>query len=218
MWIRSIASNFRSQPRPVGQMIETMYPASRRTVASCHTRRSKGLGRFSTRIRTLRGETRHSGVGITAFASGRVRFRRGAEGHAIIDQVHSSSRLAPRTARSPIGSAEDFAAQEDVALEPSLPCDGWGWLLVIEPPGPPPRYRRRAAGVDARGGAAHLRQPERDRSPLRVELVPPGDRAHTALLAAVEEQLDLVLPRHLQEILDQDSPRCLVEHDPAPML
>src|SRR6185503_563544 len=50
----SIDSNFFSQPFPVGQMIETPYPASRRVVASCHTRRSNGLGRFSTRIRTRR--------------------------------------------------------------------------------------------------------------------------------------------------------------------
>ncbi len=48
----SIASNFFSQPLPVGQMIETPYPASRSVVASCHTRRSNGLGRFSTRKRT----------------------------------------------------------------------------------------------------------------------------------------------------------------------
>src|ERR1700741_4186362 len=49
-----IDSNFFSQPFPVGQMIETPYPAARRVVASCHTRRSNGLGRFSTRIRTRR--------------------------------------------------------------------------------------------------------------------------------------------------------------------
>src|SRR6185436_9425954 len=35
-------------------MIETPYPAERRVVASCHTRRSNGLGRFSTRMRTRR--------------------------------------------------------------------------------------------------------------------------------------------------------------------
>src|SRR5438105_5719991 len=33
-------------------MIDTPYPASRSAVASCQTRRSNGLGRFSTRIRT----------------------------------------------------------------------------------------------------------------------------------------------------------------------
>src|SRR6185503_6767505 len=54
MSMPSIASNFFSQPFPVGQMIETPYPASRRVVASCHTRRSNGLGRFSTRNRTRR--------------------------------------------------------------------------------------------------------------------------------------------------------------------
>src|SRR5690348_14785177 len=52
MSMPSIASNFFSQPLPVGQMIETAYPASRSVVASCHTRRSNGLGRFSTRNRT----------------------------------------------------------------------------------------------------------------------------------------------------------------------
>src|SRR5262245_30908259 len=36
-------------------MMETAYPASRSVVASCHTRRSNGLGRFSTRKRTRRG-------------------------------------------------------------------------------------------------------------------------------------------------------------------
>src|SRR5262245_41364345 len=56
MSIPSIDTNFSSQPFPVGQMIETPYPASRRVVASCHTRRSNGLGRFSTRIRTRRGD------------------------------------------------------------------------------------------------------------------------------------------------------------------
>src|SRR5262245_60077998 len=33
-------------------MIETTWPASRRALASCQTRRSKGLGRFSTRMST----------------------------------------------------------------------------------------------------------------------------------------------------------------------
>src|SRR4051812_29485852 len=33
-------------------MIDTVYPASRNAVASCQTRRSNGLGRFSTRMRT----------------------------------------------------------------------------------------------------------------------------------------------------------------------
>src|SRR6266571_6499393 len=36
-------------------MIDTRYPASRSAVASCHTRRSNGLGRFSTRINTRLG-------------------------------------------------------------------------------------------------------------------------------------------------------------------
>src|SRR5689334_6927986 len=52
MSIPSIASKCASQPRPVGQMIETTYPASRSVVASCHTRRSNGDGRFSTSMRT----------------------------------------------------------------------------------------------------------------------------------------------------------------------
>src|SRR3954469_24683651 len=52
MWMPSIASKCASQPRPVGQMIETTYPASRSAPASCHTRRSNGDGRFSTSIRT----------------------------------------------------------------------------------------------------------------------------------------------------------------------
>src|SRR2546430_13235775 len=47
MWMSSIASNFASQPRPVGQMIETLWPASRSASASCHTRRSNGDGRRS---------------------------------------------------------------------------------------------------------------------------------------------------------------------------
>src|SRR5678809_1191612 len=54
MSMPSIDSNFFSQPFPVGQTIETPYPAARRVVASCHTRRSNGLGRFSTRMRTRR--------------------------------------------------------------------------------------------------------------------------------------------------------------------
>src|SRR5580765_7100364 len=54
MSMPSIDSNFFSKPLPVGQMIETPYPAERRVVASCHTRRSNGLGRFSTSIRTRR--------------------------------------------------------------------------------------------------------------------------------------------------------------------
>src|SRR3954447_7980979 len=36
-------------------MIETTYPASRSVVASCHTRRSNGDGRFSTSMRTRFG-------------------------------------------------------------------------------------------------------------------------------------------------------------------
>src|SRR6185295_3174788 len=36
-------------------MIDTEQPASRNAVASCHTRRSNGDGRFSTRKRTRRG-------------------------------------------------------------------------------------------------------------------------------------------------------------------
>src|ERR1051326_5228599 len=55
MWMPSIASNFASQPRPVGQMRGTAWPASRSVLASCHTRRSKGDGRFSTSIRTRLG-------------------------------------------------------------------------------------------------------------------------------------------------------------------
>src|SRR5437868_14032232 len=51
----SISSSFFSQPFPVGQMIETVQPASRSAFASCHTRRSNGLGRFSTRISTRFG-------------------------------------------------------------------------------------------------------------------------------------------------------------------
>src|SRR5260221_1332938 len=54
MSMPSIDSNFFSQPFPVGQMIATPYPAPRRVVAACHTRRSNGLGRFSTRIKTRR--------------------------------------------------------------------------------------------------------------------------------------------------------------------
>src|SRR5687767_2453314 len=52
MSMPSMASNFASQPLPVGQMIDTTYPASRSALASCQTRRSNGDGRFSTRIRT----------------------------------------------------------------------------------------------------------------------------------------------------------------------
>src|SRR5436190_17037400 len=55
MWMPSIASKCASQPRPVGQMMETTYPASRSVVASCHTRRSNGDGRFSTSMRTRFG-------------------------------------------------------------------------------------------------------------------------------------------------------------------
>src|SRR5208282_3967201 len=39
-------------PEPFGQMMETRYPASRKARASCHTRRSRGTGRFSTMIQT----------------------------------------------------------------------------------------------------------------------------------------------------------------------
>src|SRR3954470_17993226 len=52
MSMPSIASNFDSQPRPGGKIMEPLYPASRSAPASCHTRRSNGEGRFSTRIRT----------------------------------------------------------------------------------------------------------------------------------------------------------------------
>src|SRR5262252_4967387 len=55
MSMPSIDSNFFSQPLPVGQMIDTAWPAALSVVASCQTRRSNGLGRFSTRIRTRRG-------------------------------------------------------------------------------------------------------------------------------------------------------------------
>src|SRR5688500_846021 len=58
MWMPSIASNFFSQPLPVGQMMETTWPASRIVVAACHSRRSNGLGRFSTSINTLLGRLR----------------------------------------------------------------------------------------------------------------------------------------------------------------
>src|SRR5579862_1106711 len=45
-----MVSKWRSNPLPVGQTIETTYPLSRNVVASCQTRRSKGEGRFSTRM------------------------------------------------------------------------------------------------------------------------------------------------------------------------
>src|SRR5215469_4448053 len=41
-----------SYPRPFGQMMLTSWPAARSACASCHTRRSKGQGRFSTIMRT----------------------------------------------------------------------------------------------------------------------------------------------------------------------
>src|SRR5215471_5989319 len=52
----SIRSNFsRSRVAPCGQMTETWYPASVSERLSCHTRRSKGTERFSTRTRTSPG-------------------------------------------------------------------------------------------------------------------------------------------------------------------
>src|SRR6478609_5062940 len=42
---------------PRGQMTETAYPARCSEVASCHTRRSKGTERFSTRIAALPSDT-----------------------------------------------------------------------------------------------------------------------------------------------------------------
>src|SRR5690348_3278409 len=55
MAMSSMTTCFSSQPRPVGQMIETVWPASRSALASCHTRRSNGDGRFSTRMSTRFG-------------------------------------------------------------------------------------------------------------------------------------------------------------------
>src|ERR1700682_4273051 len=52
MAMPSMPSTFYSQPAPLGQMIETVWPASRSAPASCHTRRSNGDGRFSTRMST----------------------------------------------------------------------------------------------------------------------------------------------------------------------
>src|SRR4051812_21141014 len=54
MWMpSSTTSDSVSRLVPWGQMTCTSQPASRRVVLSCHTRRSNGTDRFSTRIRAL---------------------------------------------------------------------------------------------------------------------------------------------------------------------
>src|SRR6188508_2874482 len=78
-------------------MMDTEQPASRNAVASCHTRRSNGDGRFSTRKRTRRGgfkvapfdEHGHETAG-TAGAAAQPELRRVALGHDLpVDVVHA---------------------------------------------------------------------------------------------------------------------------------
>ena len=47
----------RSRSVPLGQTTVTLYPASLSARLSCHTRRSNGTERFSTRIRALPSDT-----------------------------------------------------------------------------------------------------------------------------------------------------------------
>src|SRR5215510_4776344 len=57
----------RSGYAPCGQMTETSYPASASVVASIHTRRSNGTGRFSTRMRIC-GDRLSAIVGVAPLA------------------------------------------------------------------------------------------------------------------------------------------------------
>src|SRR3954464_7910740 len=55
---------------PCGQMTWTSQPASRRVVDSCHTLRSNGTERFSTRISALPGKSQIPRLGPTRLGVG----------------------------------------------------------------------------------------------------------------------------------------------------
>src|SRR5450755_398100 len=66
MWTPLSVSRRRGCSRVRGQMTCTWYPAATRARASCQTRRSKGTGRFWTRIRTCGRSPRAGLVGTGA--------------------------------------------------------------------------------------------------------------------------------------------------------
>src|SRR5215831_1169360 len=71
--------------------------------------------------------------------------------------------------------------------------------------------------MDSRARAGRLREAQEERSPLLMEHVAVGRGIDAAFLTAMEEELDVVQPGHLQGVLDHDPPLPLLEGDAAPM-
>src|SRR6266851_222077 len=118
---------------------------------------------------------------------------------------------------SPIGSANDHAAQHPLPLQAMAPPDGRGRLLFIEAPRRPAGDRGDASAIDPGDGVLHLRKPEEKLVPTVQDPVTLGDRIDLAPLAAMEEQLDFMRSRHEHGVLDDDLPHPLVDTDSSAM-
>src|SRR5262245_19570370 len=116
---------------------------------------------------------------------------------------------------SPRSSARDLGTQAGVAGNAGPPRDRRRRLLGVEAPGHPAADRRRASEVYARGCAGSARQPQPKRRPALLDRKSALARGNRAALAAMKEELDLVLAGHLQAVLDRDRARSLLEKDPA---
>src|SRR5258707_1937568 len=100
------------------------------------------------------------------------------------------------------GSAGDFAAQDDFALEPGAPNDGRRRLFVVEPPRHPAGDRRAAAVIDAGAAPFEMGQPDDEGCRLLPDRVSVRHAIDPAAFTAMKKQLDIVLARHLQAVFD----------------
>src|SRR5882724_2305821 len=171
-------------------MIDTTWPASRSAVASCQTRRSNGLGRFSTSISTR----------LCWFMNRDV----------------LTSTLRSRKTRV-VRSAHDLAAKHGLPAKAGPPGDGRCGLPGVEPPRYPAGNRGEAPAMDARSRPGYPRHAQKQRSFLLPDKVAVGGGIDPATLAAVEKELDLVSPGHLQAVFYDHPPRLLFEGDVTPM-
>src|SRR5438105_14895953 len=110
-------------------------------------------------------------------------------------------------AHSPIASASYFAAQYAFPPKEGPPADRRGRLLFVEPPRHPAQDGRVTTVIDVGGRSFGLWQGQEEGLPGLADRIAVPGGSHSAVLTAVDEQLDAVFPRHLQRVLN-DNPSC----------
>src|SRR6185503_17936349 len=104
------------------------------------------------------------------------------------------------------------------AGEPGAPHDRGRRLAGVEGARYPSEQRGHASFIERHRRALALRKDELDRYVALADDIAAAHRVHAAALAAMEEELDVVLLAHVERVFDQDAGSALVELDQAPVL